>query len=53
MKKNKSLLYLVSVIWGALSKKRRRQFNLTLILMVVAAFFEAASMGAIMPFLSV
>ena len=40
-------------LWHHLSKRRRRQFILIQILIVVASFFEMASLGAVIPFLSV
>ncbi len=40
-------------LWHHLSKKRRRQFILIQILIVFASFFEMASLGAVIPFLSV
>ena len=44
---------LLSRLWQHLSKKRRRQFIYIQILIVVASFFEMASLGAVIPFLSV
>ncbi len=40
-------------LWHHLSKKRRRQFIFIQILIVFASFFEMASLGAVIPFLSV
>ena len=40
-------------LWHHLSKKRRRQFIFIQILIVFASFFEMASLGAVVPFLSV
>ena len=44
---------MLSRLWQHLSKKRRRQFIYIQILIVVASFFEMASLGAVIPFLSV
>jgi len=40
-------------LWHHLSKRRQRQFVLMQILIVVASFLEMASLGAVIPFLSV
>ena len=40
-------------LWNHLSKRRRRQFVLMQILIVMASFFEMVSLGAVIPFLSV
>tara|TARA_B100001029_G_scaffold85076_2_gene69849 strand:- start:1650 stop:3425 length:1776 start_codon:yes stop_codon:yes gene_type:complete len=40
-------------LWNHLSERRQKQFVLMQILIVVASFFEMASLGAVVPFLSV
>jgi len=40
-------------LWHHLSKRRQRQFVYMQILIVVASFFEMASLGAVIPFLTV
>jgi ATP-binding cassette, subfamily B, bacterial PglK len=40
-------------LWGHLSKRRHKQFLLTLILMVLASLLEVVSLGAVIPFLGV
>ena len=40
-------------LWHHLSKRRQRQFVFMQILIVVASFFEMASLGAVIPFLTV
>lgn len=40
-------------LWACLSLRRRRQFKMLLILMVVSAFAEVISLGAVLPFLGV
>lgn len=40
-------------LWIGISQKRKRQFLLLSFLMVIVAFFEVASIGAVAPFLAV
>jgi len=40
-------------LWHHINPRRRKQFGLLLILMVVAAFAEVISIGAVLPFLAV
>lgn len=40
-------------LWHHLSRRRQRQFGLLLGLMLVSAFFEVVSLGAVLPFLGV
>jgi ATP-binding cassette, subfamily B, bacterial PglK len=40
-------------LWAHLSRRRRRQFVLILGLMVVSAFAEVVSLGAVLPFLAI
>ena len=44
---------LLSRLWHHLSRRRRVQFGLLLVLMVIASFAEILSIGAILPFLAV
>ena len=46
-------LDLLRRLWAHIAPRRRRQFGLLLILMVLAAFAEMISLGAVMPFLAV
>ena len=48
-----SLRYLLIKLWHHLSKSRRRQFLLLVILMVISAFAEIATLGAVIPFLGI
>jgi len=43
----------LSRLWHHLSRRRRRQFGALLVLMLVSAFTEVVSLGAVLPFLSV
>jgi len=47
------LFQLVSRFWRHLSQRRRRQFGLLLMLMILASFAEVISIGAILPFLGI
>ena len=38
-------------LWGYLSKRRKKQYKLSLILMIVSSILEVVSIGAIFPFL--
>ena len=40
-------------LWLHVTPHRRKQFNLLLVLMVIASFSEVVSLGAVLPFLSV
>lgn len=44
---------LVVGLWHHLSGRRRRQFLLIMVLMLVSAFLEVVSLGAVLPFLSI
>jgi len=48
-----SLLQSLKQLWHHLNKKRQRQFVLLLILMLISAFAEVISLGAILPFLGI
>jgi ATP-binding cassette, subfamily B, bacterial PglK len=43
----------LATLWRHLTKRRKKQFSLLLILMVVSSLAEIVSMGAILPFLGV
>ena len=48
-----SITTLLARLWRHLSHKRRRQFALIMSLMLLSAFAEMASLGAVLPFLAV
>ena len=48
-----SVTALLLRLWHGLQPRRRRQFKLILGLMVVSAFAEVASLGAVLPFLGI
>ena len=48
-----SSLALLRRLWRHLAPRRRKQFGLLLILMILSAFTEVVSLGAVMPFLAV
>lgn len=48
-----SLFILLKRLWGHLERRRQRQFVLLLGLMLLSAFAEVVSIGAILPFLAV
>ena len=48
-----SLPRLLKRLWNHLSHRRRRQFVLLVGLMLVSAFAEVASLGAVLPFLGI
>jgi ATP-binding cassette, subfamily B, bacterial PglK len=47
------LAHLLSSLWSHLSPRRRRQFQMLSVLMLVSAFAEAISVSAVLPFLGV
>jgi ABC-type multidrug transport system fused ATPase/permease subunit len=51
--KASSIAGLLARLWRDLRPRRRRQFSLILVLMVVSAFAEVASLGAVLPFLGI
>ena len=53
MQSQHTLFSLISRLWQHMAFRRRRQFGLLLILMVIASFTEVFSIGAILPFLGV
>ncbi len=48
---NKSLLLLLSNLWGHISKKRHKQFYLLILLTILCSFAEIVSLGAVIPFI--
>lgn len=50
---NQSLTQLVRRLWRHISPRRRGQFGLLLVLMLLASFAEILSIGAVLPFLGV
>ena len=53
MQTNQSITTLLKRLWHHISPRRRSQFGLLLVLMVVASFAEIISIGAALPFLGV
>ena len=53
MQLNYSIAQLFGRLWAHMPKRRRWQFGLLLLLMVIASFAEIISIGAVMPFLGV
>ena len=53
MQTNQSITQLLYRLWGHISSRRRGQFGLLLILIVLASFAEILSIGAVLPFLAV
>ena len=51
--KNQSISQLLHRLWCHISPRRRGQFSLLLILMLLASFAEILSIGAVLPFLGV
>jgi ATP-binding cassette subfamily B protein len=50
---NGTLTNLLSRLWQHLGRHRQRQFSLLLVLMLIGAFAEIFSLGAVLPFLGV
>jgi ATP-binding cassette subfamily B protein len=53
MQPNQSIKTLLKRLWHHISPRRRGQFGLLLVLMLLAAFAEILSIGAVLPFLGV
>lgn len=53
MQGSQDIITLLKRLWRHISRRRRRQFQLLLVLMVVASFAEILSIGAVVPFLGV
>ncbi len=51
MQSSQSIAHLLVRLWRHISQRRRVQFGLLLILMVIASFAEILSIGAVLPFL--
>jgi ABC-type multidrug transport system fused ATPase/permease subunit len=53
MQPNQSITTLLKRLWHHIKPRRRGQFGLLLVLMLLASFAEVLSIGAVLPFLSV
>jgi len=53
LNKHQSIISLLKRLWHHISPRRRWQFGLLLILMVLTSFAEMISIGAVLPFLAV
>jgi len=53
VQRKQSLTQLLTHLWNHISSRRRGQFGLLLVLMVIASFAEMLSIGAVLPFLGV
>jgi ATP-binding cassette subfamily B protein len=53
MKENQSISSLLKRLWQHISPRRRGQFGLLLVLMLLASFAEILSIGAVLPFLGI
>lgn len=53
MKENQAVSILLKRLWRHISPRRRRQFGLLLVLMIIASFAEVLSIGSVLPFLGV
>ena len=53
MQPNQSITTLLKHLWHHISPRRRGQFGLLLVLMLLASFAEILSIGAVLPFLGV
>jgi ABC-type multidrug transport system fused ATPase/permease subunit len=53
MKQSQPIPQLLKRLWRHIHHRRRKQFGLLLILMVIASFAEILSIGAVLPFLGV
>ena len=51
--KDQSTIYLTKKLFLLMERKRRYQFLILLILMIVTSIFEVISIGAVIPFLGV
>ena len=50
---DESIIALLKRLWSHLAKKRKVQFSVLLVLMIVTSFAEVFSLGAVLPFLAV
>ncbi len=53
MKENQTIISLLKRLWHHISPRRRGQFCLLLVLMLLASFAEILSIGAVLPFLGI
>ena len=53
MQKTQPVIHLLRRLWHHISPRRRGQFGLLLVLMLLASFAEVLSIGAVLPFLGV
>ncbi len=53
MQPSQTISQLLGRLWRHISSRRRRQFALLLVLMILASFAEILSIGAVLPFLGV
>ena len=53
MKENQAISILLKRLWHHVSPRRRGQFGLLLVLMLLASFAEILSIGAVLPFLGI
>jgi ATP-binding cassette, subfamily B, bacterial PglK len=51
--RHQSLIKYISRLWSHFTKVRKKQLSQALVLMILAAFAEVVSLGAVIPFLSV
>lgn len=52
MQASQNIIKLLTQLWHHISRRRRRQFAILLVLMIFASFAEILSIGAILPFLA-
>ncbi|WP_170181293.1 ABC transporter ATP-binding protein [Chlorobaculum thiosulfatiphilum] len=52
-KSDESIISLLKRLWRSLSKKRKAQFSILMVLMIFTSFAEVFSLGAVLPFLGV
>jgi len=52
-KSDESIISLLKRLWRNLSKKRKAQFSVLMVLMIFTSFAEVFSLGAVLPFLGV
>jgi ABC-type multidrug transport system fused ATPase/permease subunit len=50
---SQSIIQLLKRLWLHISRRRRRQFGILLVVMLLASFAEVLSIGAVLPFLGV
>jgi ATP-binding cassette subfamily B protein len=52
-KSDESIISLLKRLWRSLGKKRKAQFSVLMVLMIITSFAEVFSLGAMLPFLGV